>query len=77
MLTTSVTYTSEQRSSLTQCAAQSEGQSTEIYHIAGCWEEDRRERENTQSKAESVSLGTLSLDMLEHVQTAPLEHDLL
>ncbi len=45
MLTTSVTYTSEQRSSLTQCAAWSEGQSTEI----GCWEEDRRERENTQS----------------------------
>ncbi len=76
MLMTSVTYTSEQRSSLTQCAARSEGQSTEIYHTASCWEEDRRERENTQSKAESVSLGALSLDMLEHVQTAPLVQDL-
>lgn len=74
MLTTSVTYTSEQRSSLTQCAARSEGRSTEIYHNAGCWEEDRRERENTQSKAESVSLS--SLEMLELVQTAPLVQDL-
>lgn len=76
MLTTSVTYTNEQRLSLTQCAARSEGQSAEIYHTAGCWEEDRRERENTQSKAESVSSGAHSLDVLEHVQMAPLKHDL-
>lgn len=55
MLTTSVTYTSEQRWSLTQCAAGSEGQSTGIDHTAGCWEEDGCKRENTQSKADSVS----------------------